>query len=687
MNLSRGKQNTTLTRFLLSFLFIALLEPSFGQQDTLPLLEDSVIITASRLEVRDITLPQSSTFVNVVKQLPHISHRHLGDLLYQVPGLFSQNGQNYAQDLRISLRGFGSRAAFGIRGIKLVVDGIPETTPDGQGQLDNIAIADITSLQVLQGSSGGRYGNAAGGVLYLSTERTESHPLSASVRFGSFGYQQYRLATDQQIGTYALSVSGTHARSNGFREQSRYVQTNLQAGLRKESEKEKLSFLVSYTNSPTADDPGGITLEQATEDPSSAREQNVTFDAGESINHWKSSLSYTRHLTDQVSIKALGFLSGRNFLGRLPFENGGAIDLQRIYGGGTIELQKKKITSNGVVTSALGADLGLQSDDRTRFLNQNGVLGDLTLDQQETFNSYSLYLLQQRSIRRWTIDYSLRFDHNTLAIDDNFLQDDDASGSQSLSSLNWSLGVSRLIGESSSIYAQHSTSFETPTLSELSANPSNDGGFNQDLEAARAWSYEIGLKHKTGRKLDVTSAIYFIKTTQELVPFELDQFPGRTFFMNAAETNRFGIETSAQLSLSDHLSVLATYTFADYAFGEDFSGDTDVTGLRLPGIPSHLLDLGVAFSSGHFYCRANFRQTGSISLRNDDSVAAPSFSYLELYLGHTIHGSFGTIKPFLSIHNLLNTRYFDNLRINAFGSRFYEPAADRNIQLGASISL
>jgi len=663
------------------------MSPSFGQQDTLTLLEDSVLITASRLETKDLTLPQSSTFVNVTKQLPHVSHRHLGDLLYQVPGVFSQNGQNYAQDLRISLRGFGSRAAFGIRGIKLVVDGIPETTPDGQGQLDNIAIADLSSIQVLQGSSGGRYGNAAGGVLYLSTDRLDPRPLLASIRVGSFGYQQYRLSTDQHLGDYQLSLSGTHARSEGYRDHSTFRQTNIQAGLRKQSDKDELQFLVSYTDSPMAQDPGGVNLEQATEEPRSAREQNIIFDAGESINHWKASLSYSRHLDDKYAINVLGFLSGRNFLGRLPFENGGAIDLSRLYGGGTLEVRKKKITSNGAVTSALGFDLGLQTDDRSRFLNQNGILGDLTLDQEETFDSYSFYFLQQRNINTWTIDYSLRYDNNTIGIEDNFLTDSDGSGSRAINTLNWSLGISKLLGESSSVYVQHSTSFETPTLSELSANPDNEGGFNQNLDPSRAWTYELGLKHRVGDKIKFASALYYIKTAQELIPFELDQFPGRTFFMNAAETNRLGLETSAQVSISDKISLLGSYTFADYAFGEGTTGDEEIEGIRLPGIPTHLLDIGATYRTASYYIRANFRQTGSISLRNNASVEAPSFSYLELYLGYEFQRPFGAVKPFFSVHNLLDVRYFDNLRVNAFGSRFFEPAAGRNVQIGVSIVL
>lgn len=674
-------------RLVSVFIFGLLLTPSFGQQDTIPLLEDSVIISATRLAVRDLTLPQSSTYVNVTKQLPHVSHRHLGDLLYQVPGVFSQNGQNYAQDLRISLRGFGSRAAFGIRGIKLVVDGVPETTPDGQGQLDNIAIADISSIQVLQGSSGGRYGNAAGGVLFLSTDRSDIQPLSASVRYGSFGYQQYRLATDQKFENYLLSVSGTHARSDGFRAHSRYEQTNLQASLRKKTAKEELSWLISYTDSPIAQDPGGINLDQATEDPRSAREQNVTFDAGEAIDHWKTSLSYTRQLSGDYAIHTTGFLSGRNFLGRLPFENGGAIDLSRIYGGGTLELQKKQTTHNSVVTSALGVDLGFQSDDRIRFLNLEGTLGDITLDQIESFDSYSLYVLQQRNINSWTVDYSLRFDNNRLAIEDNFLLDDDASGSRTLRSVNWSLGISKQLGEKSSLYVQHSTSFETPTLSELSANPENTGGFNQNLDPSRAWTYEVGWKHNTGRRLKWTSSLFYIKTSQELIPFELDQFPGRTFFMNAAETDRLGVESTVQWSFADAFSLLGSYTYADYTFGEGTPGDEDLAGIRLPGIPSHLLDLGLTYHKSGLYSRVNFRFTDSISLINDATVEAPSFSYVELYLGYEIKRPFGSLKPFISVHNLLDTSYFDNLRINAFGSRFYEPAAGRNVQFGLTFAL
>ena len=265
--------------------------------------------------------------------------------------------------------------------------------------------------------------------------------------------------------------------------------------------------------------------------------------------------------------------------------------------------------------------------------------------------------------------------------------DDDASGSRTLRSVNWSLGISKQLGEKSSLYVQHSTSFETPTLSELSANPENTGGFNQNLDPSRAWTYEVGWKHNAGRRLKWTSSLYYIKTSQELIPFELDQFPGRTFFMNAAETDRLGVESTVQWSFADAFSLLGSYTYSDYTFGEDTPGDEDLAGIRLPGIPSHLLDLGLTYHKSGLYSRVNFRFTDSISLINDATVEAPSFSYVELYLGYEIKRPFGSLKPFISVHNLLDTSYFDNLRINAFGSRFYEPAAGRNVQFGLTFAL
>ena len=669
-------------------LFLILFGPAEAQVDTLSLIEDdSILISATRLETRQLTLPQSSTFVNVSNSLPYTSHRHLGDQLYQVPGVFAQNGQNYAQDLRISLRGFGSRAAFGIRGVKIIVDGVPETTPDGQGQLDNIAVADLSSIQVLQGSSGGRYGNAAGGVLYLSTADPVDTGIIGAVRIGSFGYQQYRLSSHQDMGKLGLTVSGTHIRSDGYRDHSKLEQTNLQVKLKKQTDKDNLSWIFSYMDSPLAQDPGGVTLDQALDAPRSARDRNVTFDAGESIRHWKTSLNYERKLQSKLSLHALGFISGRDFDGKLPFANGGAIDLDRLYGGGTLELQHKHI-GNAITSSAtVGLDVGVQSDDRIRFVNQEGTLGEETLDQEERFSNRAIYFLHHITASDWIFDYSLRYDDNLVKVNDRFLSDEDDSGSTNLSAGSYGLGISRLLTDKDAVYIQHSTSFETPTLSELSADPDNRGGFNEDLQPSRAKTYEIGWKHKSSDDLSITTALYHINTKDELLPFELDAFPGRTFFMNAGETKRYGLELTGNYRLSKRLKLSSSYTYADYSFGSSSVGGADLDGVRLPGIPKHILDLGIIHSTVSWYGRMNFRHQGSTSVRNDDTISVDPFSYVELYLGHSLSIGSQSLKVNLSIHNLFDTAYFDNIRLNAFGGRYFEAAAGRNIQLGLAFSL
>ena len=617
----------------------------------------------------------------------YTSHRHLGEQLYEVPGLFALNGQNFAQDLRISLRGFGSRSAFGIRGIKLVVDGVPETTPDGQGQLDNIAVADISSIQVLQGTSGSRYGNAAGGVLYLSTDAKAYQNLSGSIRLGSYGYQQYRLATKRQVGGYDLSVSGTHLRSDGYRDHSKAIQTNLQFSLAKSTDKSDTKWITSYMDSPQAQDPGGINLDQVNLNRRSARDANVLFDAGEAINHWKSSLQYNRIISETISFNALGYVSGRNFEGRLPFENGGAIDLGRLYGGGTLELNRKMAMRQGYSNTSVGIDVSLQGDDRKRFLNQEGLIGDLTLNQQESFDNLAFYVLHHMSLGLWNLDGSLRYDINSIEISDRFLADGDDSGQSTLNAFNYGIGVSRSISEMSSIYIHHSTSFETPTLSELSANPSNEGGFNQDLDPARAVTYELGWKHDDPRGHRFSAAVYSINTTDELIPFELMEFPGRTFFMNAGKTQRRGIELAGRVPISNGLSTSLSYTYSDFTFGDESVGGANLEGTRLPGLPRHLFDLFADLKYRNWSGRIGWRHVGSVTVTNDGSQSVDPYNLVEFNLGYIISSPQLTITPYLSLHNVLGSSYFDNLRINAFGSRFFEPAATRNIEFGLTVDL
>jgi len=507
--------------FSISLIFFCFSFDSWSQADSILSVDlDSVMITAGRMTIPYLTVPTSVTTVDLSDRINYTTHTDLGEAISQVPGIFTLNGQNFAQDLRISLRGFGARSAFGIRGIKLVVDGIPETTPDGQGQLDNISVADITSLQILQGTSGSQYGNASGGVIEISTDNTKDQS-NASIRIGSYGLQQYRLSTYQTVGRMKLQLAGTHQRSTGYRDQSRLRQTNFLGKLSKQWGANHIEVRASLLSSPIAQDPGGINLDQATMAPRSARDRNLSFDAGEEITHWKTSVKYDHQLNKKLGLSATTFYSGRSFDGRLPFGNGGAIDLDRKYGGVMLQLQHKVIWPSVVERGTYGVDLLSQRDSRDRFVNIDGVRGDLTLSQLEKFDNIGLYTVRQFSFLNWTLRGSLRYDINKIAIDDSFLSDGDDTGDETLTSFTYSLGTNYNYADGQSIFVNYSTSFETPTLSELGANPSGSGGFNEELNPSKARTLELGIKGSLDNSLAYAVTIFNIRTTNELLPFEI----------------------------------------------------------------------------------------------------------------------------------------------------------------------
>lgn len=641
---------------------------------------DTVFIRSTRIQTELQRLPASATNVELSKRQGILSHTDLSEALSEVPGLFALNGQNFAQDLRLSIRGFGSRSAFGIRGVKLIVDGIPETTPDGQGQLDNIAVADINRIEILQGTHGAAYGNASGGILNMSTFAIDQNGGAASLRFGSFGQQEYRLKVTGTSDRTSYGISTTHQRSDGYRDHSSLVQTNILAKLQHEWNRSSLVAQVSYLASPKAQDPGGVTLEQATDAPTTARDRNISFNAGEEINHWKSSLRYQAELNNNWSFNSTLFLSGRAFDGRLPFGNGGAIDLNRSYGGWLNNVQKKMVGATFVNDLIVGIDVLRQRDDRKRFVNNDGERGDMTLSQIENFNNLGIYITDQFTTDKTTVNAGLRYDINGISIDDIF-SNGMASGERDVTALTYNLGVSQALSDQQAIYATLSTSFETPTLSELSANPTGLGGFNEDLGPMKANTFELGFRHQS-KVFAFSGALFVVQSTDELLPFEIADFPGRSFFQNIGKTKRNGLETSILYSGVESIVLQTAYTYSDFQFEDFVLSGTDLSGKALPGIPKHALSSSVTYSDGPLSLRLSSQYYSSISVRNDQTTSVAPYHLMNVRAGYDLKVGGSKMNFFFGVNNLLDTYYFNNLRLNAFGSRHYEVGSGRGFVLG-----
>ncbi|PHN08461.1 TonB-dependent receptor family protein [Flavilitoribacter nigricans] len=677
--------------FLSFLIFSAMILPVSAQQDSLKSVTfDEVQVSALRIATPTLDQPFSIATYRAGTLQETRQQLSLQEYLYQVPGLFSLNANNYAQDLRISIRGFGARSAFGIRGVKIVVDGIPETTPDGQGQIDNLNIGIIDRLEVLKGPSSALYGNASGGVIQIHTQQDfDRNFLNAGLTFGSFNMQQYQLSGGWVHGRTRAILQGTHTRTDGYREQSRLENTNFNARVFHDfSDRSKLNFQFNYTNSPVGDDPGGINADDVREDRQQARDQNVRFEAGESVAQLKLGTQYEYELDDTKSIQFYGFYSNRDFEGRIPIGADGWINLQRAYFGQGGHFKKVSTLPSGSNTVQVGYEWAIQQDDRRRFANNEGVKGDLALDQIERFSTLGLYLLDHLSFDRWLFSFGLRYDLNELAADDQLLSDGDQSGTRNLSALNPSIGINFEVSPQLHLYGSYRTSFETPSLSELSANPSGAAGFDPDLRSQRAYNYELGFKGLLGNDLDFDLAFFHINTKNDLVPFELEAFPGRTFFRNAGSTIRNGMELWLRYQLSRQFSLRGSYTYSDFTYDDYVIDEKDLGGKLLPAIPPHFLSLQLAYESEDgLNLRLQHRFTAEFYANDDNTATEPAYHVTDLSLGYRLPLDRATLVPFFGINNLLNTQYSDNVRINAFGGRYYEPAAGINFYGGIRLNL
>ncbi len=675
----------------ISLPILSLAQPGSPNKDTTSLSLKPVRIDAIRMESTEARTPMAISIID--QSLIQQGNQQLSILesLDPVPGLVALNQENFAQDLRISIRGFGARAAFGIRGVKILVDGIPESTPDGQAQVDNIDMGVIQNIQVIRGPAAGLYGNAAGGVLLLQSEQAPERSMAEGrITFGSYNLQRYQFKTGFRSGKLNALIYGAHTRMDGYREHSEVENTLLNGRFEYTPDSStRISLLLNYVDSPIANDPGGVDSTLFTDEPRQPRDRNRDFDAGESVRQGRIALIGKHQFSAKSSLQVRGYFLNRDFENKLPFAFGGAVNINRNYAGGGISYQYSSLIGSMPYRLQVGMDIDNQADDRTRFMNNEGVLGDLTFDQRESFLSIGTFAIQELYLTpQINVNLALRFDALRLEATDRFLGDGDESGNLSFDQLNPSLGIVYAPLDRLSLYSNVASSFETPTLSELSANPDGGGGFNPELEAQKAVNYEIGIKGNSGRQFQYTLALFYITVFDELVPYELAAFPDREFYRNAGQSGRAGAELAVQTQLTRHIDASASYTYGDFSYRDYESNGDRFDGNFLPGIPKHMAYAGIRYQHPNgFFTRIWTRHTGSMFANDQNTVETDPFTLVNFRAAWALELPWGIVEPFAGVNNLLNQQYSGNVRINAFGGRFYEGAAGTNVFGGIRVRL
>lgn len=656
-------------------------------QDSLSTVNlEQVFLKSSKIKTLKEKLPLAITLIDFSKKQDSKQQLTFNDYLSNVPGLFSLNANNYAQDLRVSIRGFGARSAFGIRGVKIIVDGIPETTPDGQGQIDNLNLGAIKNIEVVRGPSSLLYGNASGGVISINTiDTVEKNYVNGGISSGSYNMSLYQIGFGIKTEKTNYIFQSNQIKTDGFRAFSGFKNTNVNGRIfHSFKDDSKLNFNLNYTNSPFAEDAGSLNAETVRENRRQARQRNIDFDTQEAISQLKLGLNYTNDFSKKLKFNTNGFFSTRNFYGKLPFEFGGIIDLDRVYYGHGSNLSFESLNNKNKNTLQIGYELAFQNDKRQRFRNLEGTQGEQTLNQNELFNNIGVYALDHFTIGKLLLRAGIRYDINTLKAEDDFLNNGDDSGNINLNALNYSLGINYNITKGHYLYTGISTSFETPVLSELSSNP-NGGGFNENLEAQEAINYEIGYKlNKNSTKAEI--ALFYILTENDIVPFELEAFPDRDFFRNAGSSTRKGVEVFVEQKIDKNLSVNTSYTYSEFKYKNYELPSGDFRGKLLPGIPKHKISFSTNFYNKQgLFIALQGQHVGSLYTNDSNSVKVKPYTVLNLNFKYDVKVSSIKLIPFFGLNNLLNTKYNDNIRINAFGGRYFEPAPEFNVYMGLRV--
>ncbi len=606
----------------------------------------------------------------------------IDEALRRVPGIFVQNSFNFAQDQRVAIRGFGTRSAFGMREVKLLVDGIPESSPDGQTQLDNLDFSSVRRIEILRGASSALYGNASGGVINVLTEDGSGPPFAETrLMSGSFGLHKYNLRTGGSFGAIDCHLNGSWTGLDGYRAHSevehRFIGGKLSYNINDRSD---LTATFNVADSPWAQDAGGLTRAEMDANHRQARARNIALDAGEQVSQGRLGLIYRNTLPNGHELSLTQYSLFRNFFTKLPIlavAGDGIVQFDRLGLGGGFQYVANSGWKRGSNQLVAGVDAEFQTDDRQRYANLTGSKGALGLSQDERVRSVAPYLRNEyRPVERLGLIAGARYDNIRFEASDRFLVDGDDSGVRALDQFSWSGGVALEATTNLQLYANVSTSFQTPTTTEF-ASPTGGGGFNPALNPQTAINYELGLRSQPLQRLRIEAALFLLKIDDELIPFTSPG--GRDFFRNAGRSERKGIELSLKLNLAPGLDWQASYTAMAAHYRDYVTAGGAFSGNREPGIPAHQLftELSWRAKSG-FFTSLDLQFVDQFELNDANTAKNDAYTLMNARIGHAWQLGRSRLTPFVAFNNLLNQRYVGQTRLNAFGGRYFEPAPTFN---------
>lgn len=638
---------------------------------------DTIIVTATRAKMSIQDAPMAISVLDASDfETPH-QGLGLDEWLAQVPGLYFENRYNFAQNLRVSTRGFGARAAFGIRGIRLITDGFPDTLPDGQAQVDGIDLLSLRGAEIIRGPSSVLYGNASGGVIALTTEDGAGLPgvLQTQFDLGADGFRRMGVQAGKDVGLWHGWVSVSDLSYEGQRAHSATDKRLLNAhGVVRLSDRQSLRAVVGVLDQPFGQDPGALTIDQVAEDRWQASAQSESLNAGQSVMQTRLGLQYQLELPPNQLFSAYVFGLDRAFEQQLPssfFPS--LITYQREFSGGGLSFSQEYA---GGWRWTMGVESAKQSDDRQRFgVNRQGQIVSQTQDELQVARVQAAFMQSSWTGGPWSLLMGLRADELRLSIDDRQVNDDLGYSKRVFSPLSLMGGATYQFNPWLNGFINLGEGFESPSFTEIK-DLSGGGGFTRALAPAKALNKEVGLRAKWSSG-DLQAHLFWVDTKDEVVI--VDAFDGVDIFGNAGRTDRRGFELSAQQSLGPSIEWQWAYTYADYRFEEFLDAGRSFDGNTLPGLPDHTIYTSIEFALTERW--SVWADGLAVSQRfadnaNEDRVPGHETVNLKMhYRQMDVAG--GRIDWVLGVNNVFNARYFSNIRINANRKAYYESAPSR----------
>lgn len=615
----------------------------------------------------------------------------LSQSLARVPGVVAQNRQSYAQDLQISIRGFGARASFGVRGVRLMLDGLPLSLPDGQGQTDALDLAIAQRISVLRGPFATLYGNAAGGVIRVFTRDGPDRPtLGVNVMRGSYGTRITRLHGGGTAGNTRFIVDASRFRTDGYRQHSKARRDHLYSKWTwRPTDATTLRVIFNAENQPLAQDPSGLTREQMADNPRQAVSRVERFRSGEHHRHRQSGVVYTQQLGAADTLHASVFTGRRRVFQRLPFRGDGAlsggaiIDLRNSFGGGGARWTHRASLASAPFTFTFGADTQSLHERRKGHVNADGRVGALRRNEDDHSRQFGQYVRFNWNLDDWVLSAGAR--HTRVSFDsrDHYITElnPDDSGALAFAHTDAVVGVLYRLSSDVNVYADVGTGFHTPVFSELAYRPDGSTGLNLALKPSTSRNLELGAKWRWGRSGKMRLALFDIRTQDDIVT--ATSVNGRSTFRNAGQTRRRGVELYVHDALGGGLEGTLAGTWLS-AVHENGPFD----GKRLPGIPRQAVyaELRWRDPGDHMHVQAHVQWRSPVSVNDRHTDAADGYAVVGIEAG--LHQDAGRwrVEESVRINNLLDRAHVGAVIVNAGNARFFEPAPTRHVMFGLDIT-